>query len=412
MPDRRTLKHGLVGAALIACLVAAGDARANGRDVTSTIVAWNEAANGVALAAGDVAPAFKGVRAQAMTHIAQHDALNAVHAIFEPYAYRGAGRRASPVAAAAAAAHDVLVAEYPEQRSTVDSLLDRQLAELPAGRATAAGIALGRRSAAAILTARSGDGYDFEGTYVFQDRPGAYRTTPPFDGFVLQPGFRHARPFALAAPDQLRPGPPPQLGSRAYAAALDEVRRRGRVDSTVRTPEETGYALWWMEFTENSVNRLTRRLVRHVHPWRAARLFAQLNAGQYDAYVATWDSKFEYNHWRPYTAIRETMDPTWEPLRTTPPFPDYVSAHAAACGASFGILARAFGDRTRFTMDSTTAPAGMPTRSFRSFSAAAAECADSRVQLGFHFRYATDAGRRLGERVAEVVASRRFRPRG
>ena len=28
MPDRRTLKHGLVEAALIACLVAAGDARA------------------------------------------------------------------------------------------------------------------------------------------------------------------------------------------------------------------------------------------------------------------------------------------------------------------------------------------------------------------------------------------------
>jgi hypothetical protein len=43
----------------------------------------------------------------------------------------------------------------------------------------------------------------------------------------------------------------------------------------------------------------------------------------------------------------------------------------------------------------------MPTRSFRSFSAAAAECADSRVRLGWHFRYATDAGLALGHAVAQ-----------
>ena len=36
-----------------------------------------------------------------------------------------------------------------------------------------------------------------------------------------------------------------------------------------------------------------------------------------------------------------------------------------------------------FTMDTMTAPPEMPTRSFRSFSAAAAECADSRVRLAF-----------------------------
>jgi hypothetical protein len=51
-------------------------------------------------------------------------------------------------------------------------------------------------------------------------------------------------------------------------------------------------------------------------------------------------------------------------------------------------------------MATTTAPPEMPTRSFRSFGAAAAECADSRVRVGFHFRYATDSGLTLGRAVA------------
>ena len=105
-------------------------------------------------------------------------------------------------------------------------------------------------------------------------------------------------------------------------------------------------------------------------------------------------------------------DPNWEPLRTTPPFPDYVSAHATGTKASMEILARTFGDNVSFTMTSTTAPPGMPTRSFSNFSAAAAECADSRVRVGFHFRYATDAGLVLGRDVAGWLADNYLQFRG
>ena len=51
-------------------------------------------------------------------------------------------------------------------------------------------------------------------------------------------------------------------------------------------------------------------------------------------------------------------------------------------------------------METTTAPPGMPMRAFAHFRAAAQECADSRVQLGWHFRYATDAGLALGREIA------------
>jgi hypothetical protein len=53
----------------------------------------------------------------------------------------------------------------------------------------------------------------------------------------------------------------------------------------------------------------------------------------------------------------------------------------------------------------------MPTRTFSSFRAAAAECADSRVRLGWHFRYATDAGRALGRQVARHALRDSLRPR-
>lgn len=420
MPARTLTTVLLIGALMGVWAAPAGAGGDRSTRSAEIVVEWNQKANEIAFAE-DQFLTFKGARAHAMMHIALHDALNAIDPRFEQFAFRGRDRKAHAVAAAAQAARDVLVAEYPDRQGDVDALLARQLDGVWPGKAKAAGLELGRRAAAAILADRRGDGYDFEGTYTFREGPGEYRTTPPFDGFVFRPGFRFARPFALGSPDRLRPGGPPALVSRAYAKAFDEVKEFGRVDSASRTDEQTAYAVWWMEFVEGSMNRLARDLVRRerLGSWQAARLFALLGVGVYDTYGAVWDSKFAYNHWRPYTAVREAAsdgnprtvaDPDWEPLRTTPPFPEYVSAHSAACSVSLALLGETFGDRTRFTMETTTAPPGMPTRSFRRFSAAGAECADSRVRLGWHFRYATDAGLRLGRKIAGHVVARYLRP--
>jgi PAP2 superfamily len=378
------------------------------------VVVWNRTVNEIAFAE-DQFFTFKGIRAHAMMHIAMHDALNAVLPLYRQFAYRGNDFFADPIAAATQAAHDVVLSQYPGQQARLGAELADWLSGIPDGPVKARGITLGRQSAAAILALRMNDGWDFQGTYTFSSEPGAYQTTPPWNGFVFQPGFRFARPFGLRAPDQFRPLPPPELDSRQYAEAYNEVKDFGRNNSAVRTLDQTRYAIWWMEFTDGSVNRLARQLVpeRGAHLWRAARMFAALNMSMFDTYIAVFDSKYEYNHWRPYTAIRQAAsdgnrateaDSSWEPLRTTPPHPDYVSAHSAACGASFEVLKREFGDHVSFTMETTTAPPEMPTRSFRSFSAAAAECADSRVRLGWHFRYATSRGLALGRAVAGWLA--------
>jgi hypothetical protein len=387
----------------------------------AVVVAWSQKAYDVAFAE-DQFLTFKGHRAFAMTHLAVHDALNAIVPVYRQYARLDRDPLAHPIAAAAQAAHDVLLSQYAGARADLDAELERWLDRVPGGLRKTRGIALGRRAAAAILELREGDGYDLPGTYTFDPAPGAYQTTPPWNGFVAQPGFRFAKPFGIEAPDQFRPAPPPSLETAAYAAAFQEVKDFGRVDSTVRTPDQTAYALWWMEFAEGSVNRLARKLVaeRHTHLWRTARLFALLNVCLFDTYVAVWDSKYEHNHWRPYTAIREadrdgnpatSPDAAWESLRPAPPFPDYLSAHAAACASTFATLKRVFPTVHSFTMDSTTAPAGMPTRTFPSFAAAARECADSRVRIGFHFRYATDGGLALGRALAQHVAEHHLEPR-
>jgi hypothetical protein len=197
------------------------------------------------------------------------------------------------------------------------------------------------------------------------------------------------------------------------------VRKFGAVASTDRSADQTTYAIWWMEFAEGSVNRLARRFVieRSLGLWEAARMFAHLHVALYDGYIATWDAKYEYNHWRPFTAIRHgddgnrttVLDRQWDSLRPAPPFPEYVSAHATACSAAFSVLAAVWPKTQSFTMTTITAPQEMPERTFADFRSAADECADSRVRLGWHFRYSTDAGLRLGERIAGHVLRTQLR---
>jgi hypothetical protein len=385
------------------------------------VAAWNALAHDLAFEE-DQFLTFKGQRALAMMHLAIHDALNAIVPVYEPFAYAGSPRPAHPLAAAAQAGHDVLAGLYPDRRDRLGGELARWLAQVPEHALRERGTELGQAAAAAILARREGDGWDGAGTYEFGQGPGRYQTTPPWNGFVAHPGFRFAKPFVLEYPRQLRPPPPPPLRTAAYARAFVEVKEYGAADSTRRTDEQTAYAVWWMEFAEGSVNRLARRLSvdRKLPLWPAARLFAHVAVALYDGYVSTWDSKYAYDHWRPYTAVRAAdtddnprtlPDAGWEPLRPTPPFPEYVSAHATACAASLGVLEQVFGRRVSFTMETTTAPPGMPTRTFASFRAAAAECADSRVRLGWHFRYATDAGLVLGRQVADDALRHSLRKR-
>src|SRR5258707_12537286 len=98
-------------------------------------------------------PPFVEMRAYAMAHIAM---LNAVKSASRPYT---AGST-SVDAAVAAAAHDVLVAEFGKffgSNTPFDSVYTAELAAIPAGTAKNRGIAVGQAAAAAMLPSRANE---------------------------------------------------------------------------------------------------------------------------------------------------------------------------------------------------------------------------------------------------------------
>ena len=142
-----------------------------------------------------------------------------------------------------------------------------------------------------------------------------------------------------------------------------------------------------------------------------ARLFALLNVAMADAAICAWDAKYAFDFWRPVTAIRATVDPAWNSLIVTPPFPDYVSGHSTFSGAASKVLAMFYGtDNVTFSTGSDFLPG--VSRTFDTFSVAAAEAAVSRLYGGIHFRSANEDGLRGGIAIGEWTVTHSMQPKG
>lgn len=365
----------------------------------------------------------------AMVHAAMYDAVTLATGADQPFhATQVAVPGASAVAAAATAAQRILVALYPkaEQIALFNAALAESLASVPNGASKTAGIALGRQIGDAYLAWRSTDGAKTVKPYTPGSDPGKWRFTAPDFLPALVPQFPDVTPFVMETGAAFRPTAPPDLASAEYAAALNEVKELGRFDSTVRTAEQTEIAMFWSDgpgtFTPvghwNQIASIVSTAQGNTLA-ENARLFAVLNLALADAGIACWDAKYAYNVWRPITAIREAAsdgnpltepDPTWAPLIKTPNFPSYTSGHSTFSAAAATVLAAFFGDDTSFTMESdglegfTARPLRSTiTRSFTSFSQAAAEAAVSRVYGGIHFAFDDNVGLEMGQAIGAYV---------
>ncbi len=444
MPSVRVIATSLAVAAVIAA-----PASADARWRPNAVSAWSAQAGEAALAAC-IAPADNPLnesRMYAMTHVAIHDALNAIDRRARPYAYDARARRgASPDAAVAAAARDVLVPVLGQLGAPFSqACIDAGVASVESGYAAALdairdgprkqrGLAVGHAAAAAVLALRAGDGADtmlLDFDFPQGSAPGDWLFTPDRP-FAFAPGWAHVTPFVLADAAQFRPGPPHELDSPAYAADLNEIKTLGGDGITTpsaRTAEQTEIARFWFESSPLQWNRIARTLsaTRRLDRWQSARLFGLLNLALADGYVASFDTKYHYRYWRPVSAIRAadsdanpdtSGDPTWTPLMTTPPIPDYDSAHSVEGGAAAAVFRRFFGtDRIAFTTCSLTLPAGdtcddpVPVvRSYATFTEAAEENGVSRILIGFHFRKAVREGIEHGRRIGRLAADRHLRP--
>jgi hypothetical protein len=317
-------------------------------------------------------------------------------------------------AAVAAAARRTLEYYLPDQTSTVEAEYAAYIGSLTGG-GVADGEALGLAAANDIIAFRTGDGLN--------------AATPSYGGigpilpgqWQLQPGqkaqtpwYATMRPFLLERASQFRAEPPPALTSTQYAKDLNETEAYGAKNSTVRTPEQTYIAYFWVGFNVNQYN-VTMQNVVNQHGMDlvdAAHLLAMGDIVTTDAGIGCFDSKFFYQAWRPITAIQNadkdgnpdtTADPTWQSVLNVPGHPEYPSQHGCFTSAFADTLAAALNtDHLDVTIPGGENGSNVltTTQHFDTVSAIQKQVVDARVWLGFHFRNSVVQGEKLGNDVA------------
>jgi hypothetical protein len=397
------------------------------------LLTWNDAATQAVARVGTgpdgPMPPMPESRIYAMVNVAMYDALNSIFPVNSPYALLNmSDRDASPDAALAKAAHDVIVALLPPEAGYADSIYRVSIAAIADGTARTKGIKLGAAAAAAMLAKRTSDGAaEAQTAYTPGTLPGNYRATPPFDGppfngFVAVPGWGKITPFGVASASQFRPVAPYSVNSAAYTSDYNDIKQLGGATGSTRSAGQTEIGLFWLENCPLGWNRIARGLIRErsLDAWAAARLLGLLHIALADANISCLEAKYYYNFWRPITAVRlgETDgnpdtkgDPSWDVLAPpTPPVPDYPSNHATNGGAAAAILKDFFGnDRISFTATSSSLPG--VSRNYSSFSQASRDNALSRIYVGYHFRNAVMKGESMGEKIGDYVFGHVLKPR-
>jgi hypothetical protein len=384
----------------------------------NAVVQWNKTLLVIVRTPGAQPATVHPTRSFAIMHVAIYDAVNAIDRTHKPYSVRltTVSRFASQDAAAASAAHEVLVALYPNFKTLLDDQLQQSLASIHDDGDKAEGITIGKTVADQILALRSNDGSAAPPVpFVFGSAPGDYQSTPP--NFPKQPQFTHwshVTPFALQRANQFRPGPPPALTSDTYSDVFNEVKSLGIAKSASATADQALTGRFWNGAIQNYWNEITQTatLQHELTTAESARLFALLNLTFADGVIAFYDAKYTYNFWRPVTAIREAAtdanretlpDPNWLPeVGNTTPDPAYPGAHAVISAAGASVLISFLG-RNQFNFAVTSEVLAGVDRSFRSFSAADEEATLSRIFAGVHFRSDLTVGQKLGREIADFV---------
>lgn len=298
------------------------------------ILEWNDImlqanANDYTSSAWEQAGPIKTSQAFATVSGAMYDAYNSVERIgdeLETTAKRGRG--ADATAAVAQAAHDTLVSLYPSQKPLFDKALRETLDRVEDGKGESEGRRIGAEVAFAILKLRENAGVDsfndpgyqpkqdvgFHNVDPLHPNQGFYASgAADIDGFVIKDTSRFAVPDlnngSLAGRAEF-------LQSERYTQAHNEVLALGGdglTTPTVRTEEQTLIGKFWAYDGRPELGtppRLYNQIVRTIAEQEGnseaenARLFALVNVAMADAGVAAWDTKYDDDLWRPILGIR------------------------------------------------------------------------------------------------------------
>jgi hypothetical protein len=199
------------------------------------ITDWND----IALPLLRTAPKISANRQFAIMHVAQFEAVNAVVGKYTPYVVHLSAPGASAEAAAAQAAHDILLRYYPTNQTALDAALAKSLAAVADGTAKNDGVTLGASVATQIWNLRASDGAILTVSNAFPGGPGLWSPTPGGPTTPVNQQYAYVTPWALRSASQFRPGPPPALTSAQWATDFNEIKSLGATNSAARTPEAT-----------------------------------------------------------------------------------------------------------------------------------------------------------------------------
>jgi hypothetical protein len=319
----------------------------------------------------------------------------------------------------------LLSALFPASAAVYDAAILQRFGATPSG-FVQRGTETGSLVAARILAWRQTDGWvtATPPAYVLPAFPGLWQPTPPANAPAGLTQAPDVTPYAILTPTQFLPVPPPTLTSARYAADFNETRAIGKIDSALRTADQTTVARLWAGIAASGAgtatgmsalwNNIVGDIVRGLSLVDAARLYALVNVSVHDGIQTSATSKLVYGMWRPITAIRRAdedanaatdSDPSWNSLLATPPYPTYAGNMATVGASAARALALALGTDDVPVTATWRQSGGQPevVRSYDRLSAVAEEQARSRIYGGIHFQFDSDAGHAIGTKVADYV---------
>ena len=303
----------------------------------------------------------------------------------------------------------------------MDASLSEQIAAGLSGEVVARSAAHGRALAQHVWLWSQSDGgavidnMGFPRDFALNPAPGHWKPTSTIalQQAPLLPEWGNNRPFAMPAGTAC-PLPPPPAYSEDPASEFYAQAKEVYDVTRALTDEQKTIARFWSDDPMQSPTppghwvALVMTLIEKdgLDGPRAADALMRVGVAVADGFIGCWAAKFEYDTIRPVSYIKAAIDPKWEPLLITPPFPEYPSGHSTQSGAAAAVLTAIFGEGYRFG-DPTHEEDGMAARQFTSFWQAADEAAVSRLYGGIHFRPAIEVGLEQGRCIGAYTVALR-----
>ena len=413
-PRRRTRRVApalLLSLSLVIATPAAGTQPA-GADDPAVITDWN------AVASSTIPGNPAAFLNYAFVHLAMYNAVVGITGEYALYQWNVRGpAKASPEAAAAVAAHRVLMTYFPAAAATLDAQLAASLGAVPNGVRKDQGVRYGLRAADRIIELRAGDGRGAAVTVPPPAGAGDWRPTTAGTSFAV-PWLGLVRPLALESLTQFDPGAPPPIGENLYRAELAEVRAIGAADATggARSLDQELTARYFAAIPFGPMEEGLRAVAtsQAMDISDSARLFAATNTSIADAIGTAWNAKLKYMWWRPINAIREDdddgdpltiADPDWNSLLPAPPYPEWPSGLCSVIGAITASLQHLTGG-VNLTMGTTAAGY----RTWTSKAALDETAIEARIWSGIHFRRSDVVAIGIGTASTNYILDRYFAP--